>query len=178
MIPSKTTNQRKKDLFPALKFIKKKSVVITFLGIVCSLQKVFCGVKIKHIKSALVFIIVTCMEINRLTEIWTNWTWRHFDVVYLSKWMDALCVIPSSHKRPWQINFSVMYVHVLPFQYLFVKGATKSYFTHYTLVVIILFNTGLYESAISTYSFAKLLFLCFIWFSVYSVFWILNISVF
>ena len=51
-----------------------------------------------------------------------------------------------------------------------VKGATKSYFTHYMLVVIILFNTGLYESAISTYSFAKLLFLCFIWFSVYSVF--------
>ena len=51
-----------------------------------------------------------------------------------------------------------------------VKRATKSYFTHYMLVVIILFNTGLYESAISTYSFAKLLFLCFIWFSVYSVF--------
>ena len=58
-------------------------------------------------------------------------------------------------------------------QIVFFKGATKSYFTHYMLVVIILFITGLYEFTISTYSFAKLLFLCFIWFSVYSVFWIL-----
>ena len=32
------------------------------------------------------------------------------------------------------------------------KGATKLYFTHYIRVVIILFNTSLYKSAISTYA--------------------------
>ena len=53
------------------------------------------------------------------------------------------------------------------------KGAMKLYFMHYMLVVIILFNTGLFKSAISTYSFAKILFLCFLWFSVYFVPWIL-----
>ena len=42
-----------------------------------------------------------------------------------------------------------------------VKGATKLYLTHYVRVVIILFNMVLYKSVISTYSFAKLLFLCF-----------------
>ena len=36
------------------------------------------------------------------------------------------------------------------------KGAKKLCFTHYSCVVIILFNTGLYKSAVSTYFFAKL----------------------
>ena len=40
----------------------------------------------------------------------------------------------------------------------FFKGATKSYFTHYSFVVFILFNTGLCKSAFSTNSFRKLFF--------------------
>ena len=36
------------------------------------------------------------------------------------------------------------------------KGATKSYFTHYSCVVIVLFNTDLCRSASSTVSFRKL----------------------
>ena len=38
------------------------------------------------------------------------------------------------------------------------KGATKSYFAHYSCVVIILFNTGLCGSAFYTVSFGKLVF--------------------
>ena len=39
-----------------------------------------------------------------------------------------------------------------------VKGATKSYFMHYSCVVIILFNTGLYKSTFFTCYFGKLVF--------------------
>ena len=35
------------------------------------------------------------------------------------------------------------------------KGAMKLYFMYYSRVVIILFSTGLYKSAFSTYSFGK-----------------------
>ena len=38
------------------------------------------------------------------------------------------------------------------------KETTKSYFTHYSCVVIILFNTGLCRSTFSTISFGKLFF--------------------
>ena len=38
------------------------------------------------------------------------------------------------------------------------QEATRLYFKHYSCVVIILFNTGLYKSAYSTYSFGKLTF--------------------
>ena len=38
------------------------------------------------------------------------------------------------------------------------KGATKSYFTHYSFVVIVFFNTALCRSAFSTVSFRKLVF--------------------
>ena len=41
------------------------------------------------------------------------------------------------------------------------KGATKLYFTHYLCAVIILFSTGLYKPAFSTYSFGKLVFASF-----------------
>ena len=41
------------------------------------------------------------------------------------------------------------------------KGATKSYFTHYSCVVIILFNTGLSRSAFSKIYFGKLVFYVF-----------------
>ena len=59
------------------------------------------------------------------------------------------------------------------------------HFTHYICVVITLINTGLYKSAISTYSFAKLFFLCFlcIYFCIYlfiyflSVYSVLNFEV-
>ena len=36
-----------------------------------------------------------------------------------------------------------------------IKGATKLYFMYYFRVVIILFSTGLYKSAFSTYDFGK-----------------------
>ena len=39
-----------------------------------------------------------------------------------------------------------------------IKGATKSYFTHYSCVVIVLLNTTLCRSAFSTDSFRKLVF--------------------
>ena len=38
---------------------------------------------------------------------------------------------------------------------MFFKGAAKLYFMNYFRVVIILFSTGLYKSAFSTYSFGK-----------------------
>ena len=41
---------------------------------------------------------------------------------------------------------------------IWLKGATKLYFTHYSCVVIILFSTRLYQSVFSTYSFGKLVF--------------------
>ena len=39
-----------------------------------------------------------------------------------------------------------------------IKGATKSYFMHYSCVVIVFFNTTLCRSAFSTDSFRKLVF--------------------
>ena len=39
-----------------------------------------------------------------------------------------------------------------------VKGATKSYYTQYSCVVIVLFNTALCRSVFSTVSFRKLVF--------------------
>ena len=48
--------------------------------------------------------------------------------------------------NPWNITF---------------KRAMKLHFIHYLHVVIVLFSTGLYTSAFSTYSFGKLGFLCF-----------------
>ena len=50
-------------------------------------------------------------------------------------------------------NFSP-WVEVSPIETYF-KGAMKLYFMSYLHVVIILFSTGLYKSAFSTYSFAK-----------------------
>ena len=41
------------------------------------------------------------------------------------------------------------------------KGAKKSYYTQYSCVVIVLFNTALCRSAFSTVSFRKLVFLSF-----------------
>ena len=41
---------------------------------------------------------------------------------------------------------------------MFVKGATKLYFTHYSCAAIILFNTGSYKSEFSTDSFGKTVF--------------------
>ena len=51
-----------------------------------------------------------------------------------------------------------------------VKGGTKLYLTHYSCVVLILFNTGLCWSAFSRISFRKLVFR----FSVFSVFFVLS----
>ena len=51
-----------------------------------------------------------------------------------------------------------------------IKGDTKLYFTHYSCVVIILFNTGLCRSAFSTISFRKLV----VYLSVLPVFFALS----
>ena len=53
---------------------------------------------------------------------------------------------------------------------LLFKGATKSYFMHYSCKAIVLFNTALYRSTFSTVSCRKLVF-CL---SVLSVFFVLN----
>ena len=48
------------------------------------------------------------------------------------------------------------------------KGASKFYFAHYSCVVIIVFNTGLYKSAFSLY-FSRKLVLRLCMFSVFSI---------
>ena len=53
-----------------------------------------------------------------------------------------------------KVNIFVQKMHGL-FDF---KGATKSYFTHYSFAVFILFNTSLCKSAFSTNSFRKLVF--------------------
>ena len=56
------------------------------------------------------------------------------------------------------------------------KGATKSYFMHYSCVVIILLNTGLWRSAFSIIYFGKLVFclsvLSAVFFDLNQMFWI------
>ena len=52
------------------------------------------------------------------------------------------------------------YPELFFYQDVNIKVATKLYLAHYSCVVIILFNTGLYKSVFSTYSFGKLVF-CF-----------------
>ena len=55
-----------------------------------------------------------------------------------------------------------------------IKGATKSYFTHYSYVVIIFFKMGLYKSVFFSYSFGKLVLFVFPWFLCFLpvIFWI------
>ena len=57
----------------------------------------------------------------------------------------------------YYLQLQLLYLQ-LHFINIFFKGATKFYFTHYLHMVIILFNTGLYKSAFSTFSFGKLAF--------------------
>ena len=56
--------------------------------------------------------------------------------------------------------------HMFIFWWPVIKAAQKVYFMHYSCRVIIWFDTGLYKSATSTYSFGKLVFclsvLCFL----------------
>ena len=49
-------------------------------------------------------------------------------------------------------------VNISKTRHLFLKGATKSYFTHYSFVVIVFFNMALCRSAFFTVSFRKLVF--------------------
>ena len=63
--------------------------------------------------------------------------------------MMASSVLCSNHKK--KINIILTKVQD------YFKGATKSYFTHYSCVVIILFKTGLQRSAFSTISYRTLL---------------------
>ena len=75
------------------------------------------------------------------------------------------------HHFPYFLNFlRILYSFLnFPFFYTFfsLKGATKFYFMHYSCEIIILFKTGLGNSASSTFSFGKLVFCLFV-FSVFS----------
>ena len=54
----------------------------------------------------------------------------------------------SSVSRKWFIEIDVKHF----------EGATKSYFTYYSCVVIVLFDTASYRSAFTTVAFRKLVF--------------------
>ena len=57
------------------------------------------------------------------------------------------------------IHFNILdYSNFKYFQLRDFEGATKSYFTHYSCVVIVSFDTALCKSAFSTVSFGKLVF--------------------
>lgn len=58
------------------------------------------------------------------------------------------------------------------------KEAPKSQFTHYSYVVVNLFNTGFYKSAFSTYSFGKLVLMCFCIFCAFCLVFVLNLMLF
>ena len=66
------------------------------------------------------------------------------------------CFVSSCIQMP--IVISVIRLTVL------VKGATKSYYTQYLCMVIVLFNTALHRSAFSTVSLRKLVFFVFLCF--------------
>ena len=51
---------------------------------------------------------------------------------------------------------------IINLQYFVFKVVTKSYFTHYSCVVIVFFNTALCRSSFSTVSFRKLVFRLFV----------------
>ena len=71
-------------------------------------------------------------------------------VLYFKKNVLIICV--SSIKKSVLKHFNTF------------KGPTKSYFTHYSCVVIVFFNTALHGSAFSTVSFRKLIFRLFVLF--------------
>ena len=76
-----------------------------------------------------------------------------------------------SFNTPWKlILWCIQGVQV--FIITNIKGAPKLYFMHYSCVVITLFSTGLRKSALSTYSFEKLLSFCTFGFFVCSLIWI------
>ena len=70
-----------------------------------------------------------------------------------------LCIY-FAYKISFSNNSSLFQFNQNSFSFVVLKGATELYFTHYSCVVIILFNSGLYKSAFFTDSFGKLVFLC------------------
>ena len=86
-----------------------------------------------------------------------------FFFVFFGVFFSVVDILPSA-------NFTESYIQNGCFWFLYfftwviTKGATKFHFTHYLRVVIILFRTGLYKSALSTSSFGKTRFLSFCFF--------------
>ena len=85
--------------------------------------------------------------------------------IFLSKWNESLpsflvMNIMFELCNPPTREAEVKANEIVGFRvsYLSAKGATKLYFMCYSRVVIILFNTGLYRSGFSTYSFDKIRF--------------------
>ena len=80
-------------------------------------------------------------------------------------------------KRSDIIKYSSSFISLVITSFPSIKGAAKSYFTHYLCVVIILLNIGLYKFAVSTYSFGKLDFRLSVFSMVLCLFCILNFDV-
>ena len=55
----------------------------------------------------------------------------------------------------------VLHIFLIIFYFFSLKGATKSYFTHYSYVVIVFFNKSLCKSAFSNILFEKAAFMSF-----------------
>ena len=65
----------------------------------------------------------------------------------------------SPVKNYWPVQFLLLSLLIIFFVVLQpIKGAMKSYFTHFSCVVIVFYNTALCRSVFSTVSFSKLLF--------------------
>ena len=105
----------------------------------------------------------------------TRWIFakpKNFSLFYFSLWgkwftyhnLD-LC---NLYQKLWLESFS----GIQKLQYQILLKELRNCFTHYSCVLIILFNTDLNNSVFSTYSFGKLVFLLFVLsvFSVCSVF--------
>ena len=102
---------------------------------------------------------------------------RHANIKFtmeteVNKIIPFLDVLIDNSQNILNYYFTSTY-HKSRYSGLLLKGATKFYFTHDSCVVIILFNTGLYKSVFSTYSFGKLVFLSLCLFCVFCcLFWI------
>ena len=75
--------------------------------------------------------------------------------------LTSVCGAIQIKQNSWNfIQFNYFFIkdpNNVDLEYM-IKGAPKSCVMHYSYVVIILFNTGLYTCAFSTYSFKKLFF--------------------
>ena len=97
--------------------------------------------------------------------IWIKIFFRHFSLTFSKKFLISLTFTYHLTNSLTFPDFPDR-VETLKIKYC-LKEATVLYFTRYSCVVFILFNTGLYKSAFSIDSFGKLVFafLCFLCFA-------------